>query len=148
MTNWTDRFFKLAKEVATWSKDPDCKVGVVIVSPDRRLFTPGYNGFPIGIADNKNRLTTKSVKSKYMVHAELNAILNARRDLTGWILFSTKTPCLDCARAIIQAGIKSVWCPEIDANSSWCEENNEALGLLKEAHIDTFLIPEDDFESV
>lgn len=138
MTNWINRFLALAKEVSTWSKDPDCKVGVVIVSPDRRLFTAGYNGFPAGIADRKNRLTTKSVKNYYMVHAEVNAIINARRDLTGWVLFSTKPPCIDCAKAIIQAGIVEVWCPVLDETSSWYEENRVALDILKEAQIQTY----------
>ena len=72
MTNWVERFHSLAKEVATWSKDPDCQVGAVVVSPDRRLFTAGYNGFPAGIQDKKNRLSTKSVKNYYTVHAEIN----------------------------------------------------------------------------
>lgn len=146
MTDWTNRFIRLAKEAAAWSKDPDCKVGVVIVSPDRRLFTLGYNGFPAGIADMQNRLTTKTVKLKYTVHAEVNAIINARRDLTGWVLYSTKPPCLDCAKAIIQAGISTVWCPSVDIMSSWSTENMEALDLLKEAQIQPFLTPQDDFD--
>lgn len=139
MTDWVARFFSLAKEVSTWSKDPDCKVGVVIVSPDRRLFTAGYNGFPAGIADKNNRLSCKSVKNMYTVHAEVNAIVNARRDLTDWILFATKPPCLDCAKAITQAGITTVWCPELVQDSSWYEENLTALDLLKEAQIRVYL---------
>lgn len=145
MTDWTSRFFNLAKEVATWSKDPDCKVGVVIVSPDRRLFTSGYNGFPVGIEDKRNRLLTKSVKLKYTVHAEVNAIINARRDLTGWIMYSTKPPCLDCAKAMIQAGISSLWCPAVDVESTWFNENMEALALLKEAQIQAFVIRDEIF---
>lgn len=141
MTDWVGRFLDLAKSVATWSKDPSCKVGVVIVSPDRRLFTAGYNGFPAGIEDKKNRLTTKSVKNNYMVHAEINAIVNARRNLMGWTLFSTKPPCLNCAKAIIQAGITAVNCPELTETSSWHEDNMMALGLLQEANISVHFIP-------
>lgn len=148
MTDWVSRFFKLAKEVSTWSKDPDCKVGVVIVSPDRRLFTVGYNGFASGIADRPERLVHKELKLKLTVHAEVNAILNARRDLTGWILFSTKPPCIDCANAIIQAGVATVWCPELQQGSSWNRENNEALSLLKEAQIRPNLIRLEHFEMI
>ena len=138
MTNWVERFHSLAKEVATWSKDPDCQVGAVVVSPDRRLFTAGYNGFPAGIQDKKNRLSTKSVKNYYTVHAEINAIVNSRRDLTGWCMFVTKPPCLDCAKAIIQAGIAEVHCPELNPDSSWYEENKMALDLLNEAQIQAY----------
>ena len=140
MPKWIARFLSLANEVATWSKDPDCKVGVVIVSPDKRLMTTGYNGFPAGVRDKKNRLSTKTVKNYFMVHAEVNAIVNARRDLTGWTLYSTKPPCLNCAKVIIQAGITAVYCPAIDENSSWKQENTMALDLLKEAQIQAFLV--------
>ena len=140
MPKWITRFFSLAEEVATWSKDPDCKVGVVIVSPDKRLMTTGYNGFPAGIRDKRNRLTCKAVKNYFMVHAEVNAIVNARRDLTGWSLYSTKPPCLACVKAIIQAGIAAVYCPAIEETSSWKEENKMAMEMLKEAQIQAFLI--------
>lgn len=148
MTDWVSRFFKLAKEVSTWSKDPDCKVGVVIVSPDRRLFTTGYNGFPIGVADSEARLSNKRVKLDLTVHAEVNAILNARRDLSGWILFSTKPVCVGCAKAIIQAGIATVWCPELAPESSWFRENMEAIELLNEAQIQSYFIRMDSFETI
>jgi len=134
VNKWDSRFFDLAKEVATWSKDPDCKVGAVIVSPDRRLFTVGYNGFPIGIADD-GRLTDKHVKNCYTVHAEINAILSAHRDLTGWTIYSTKPPCIACAAAVIQAGIVAVRCPPLDRASTWFDQNFLALDLLQEANI-------------
>lgn len=139
MNKWDSRFFNLAKEVATWSKDPDCKVGVLIVSTDRRLFTSGYNGLPQGVKDDK-RLTVKHTKNCLTVHAELNAILNARRDLTGWTLYATKPPCVECAKAIIQAGIVNVYCPSIDVDSDWANQNILALNLFKEAKIGVKLI--------
>jgi len=134
MDKWTKRFMALAEEAASWSKDPDCQVGAVIVSPDKRLFTVGYNGFPTGIYDGYSMMD-KDKKLELTVHAEVNAIVNARRDLTGWSMYCTKAPCSDCAKAMIQAGIAMVYCPEPKINSSWYEENIQALGLLNAAGI-------------
>jgi len=134
MDKWTKRFMALAQEAASWSKDPDCKVGAVIVSTDKRLFTVGYNGFPTGIYDGYTMMD-KDKKLALTVHAEVNAIVNARRDLTGWTMYCTKAPCLDCAKAMIQAGITTAHCPEPKISSSWYEENMQALGLLNAAGI-------------
>jgi len=133
---WDIRFLRLAyREVAQWSKDPDEKVGCVVVSPDRRQVTFGYNGFPIGVADSRERLDDKETKNQLSVHAELNAILNARRDLTGWTLYVTKAPCVDCAIAIIQAGITRVVCSGIDPSSRWASNQQEARKILMEAGV-------------
>ncbi len=134
MDKWTTRFMRLAEEAASWSKDPDCKVGAVIVSPDKRLFTMGYNGFPTGIYDGYTMMD-KDRKLALTVHAEVNAIVNARRDLTGWSMYCTKAPCMDCAKVMIQAGISTAYCPEPETASSWYEENMQALGLLNAAGI-------------
>lgn len=135
MNKWDQRFYSLAKEAETWSKDPKCKVGAALVSPDRREFAFGYNGLPAGLKDSEVRLGTSSLKLKLTVHAEVNAILNARRDLTGWVMYCTKAPCIDCALAIIQAGVAELHCPIVKNGSSWYDENYEALSLLAEAGI-------------
>lgn len=133
---WDKRFARLAKnEVALWSKDPDEKVGCVIVSPDRRRMTMGYNGFPKGIADTDERLKNKELKNLFSVHAELNAILNSRTDLTDWTLYVTKAPCTNCAWAIIQAGISRVVMEFIKKESRWCENQTEAMRCLQEAGV-------------
>lgn len=134
MDKWTSRFMRLANEAASWSKDPDCKVGAVVVSPDRRLMSMGYNGFPAPVFDNYTVLVPGQ-KLELTVHAEVNAILNSRRDLTGWSMYCTKTPCLSCAKAILQAGIVGVYCPAPDKESSWYTENMKALDLLNSAGI-------------
>ena len=86
MRKWDKRFLRIAKnEIASWSKDPNEQVGCVIVSPDRRQFSPGYNGFPTWIKDSEERLKDKELKNALSVHAELNAILNSRTDLTRLI---------------------------------------------------------------
>lgn len=89
--SWDERFMRIAVEVSSWSKDPDTKVGTVIISKDGRKISWGYNGFPKGIADD-SRLNDRGLKRKLMVHAELNALSNADFSLTGSALYSTMYP--------------------------------------------------------
>ena len=141
VTKWDLRFLRVAQhEVAGWSKDPDEQVGAIVVSPDRRRSTPGYNGFPAGIEDAPHKLCSSQLKNDLTVHAELNAILNARTDLSGWTLYCTKAPCLDCAKAIIQAGIVRVVCPVVDTGSRWAHNQGRAASLLREASVEACYI--------
>jgi len=132
---WHNRFFRLAVEASAWSKDPECKVGAVLVSPDMRMFSVGYNGFPKGIHDYPRRLANPDVKLALTIHAEANAILNAKQDLAGWSMYVTKPPCLSCALMIVQAGISLVYCPKPLASSSWYKNNFSALSALREADV-------------
>ena len=135
MDKWDRRFYRMAMEVATWSKDPDERVGCVLVSPDRRRQSCGYNGLPAGVEDTARRLTDSELKNRLSIHAELNAILNARTDLTGWTLYVTKSPCLGCAGAAVQAGIKRVVCRPLYTGSKWCPSQVQAQELLLEAGV-------------
>ena len=77
---WDSHFVHLALAIAAdMSKDPDTKVGAVIVGPDREIRSTGFNGLSRGITDTHERLTNKELKRELMVHAEINAILNAAR---------------------------------------------------------------------
>ena len=135
ITKWQLRYIRLAYEVATWSKDPDCAVGAVLVSPDGCQVSHGYNGFPRGISDRAERLLNKQIKNAMMVHAEVNAILNCHADTRGWALYCTKAPCHHCAGAIIQAGITSVVFPELNPDSSWRTSGLLAISMFAEAGI-------------
>lgn len=144
---WHCRFMRLAKsQVSEWSKDPDKKVGCVIVSPDRRQMTFGYNGFPTGVEDSRDRLDDHEVKNALSVHAELNAILNARTNLTGWTLYCTEHPCHECAKSIIQAGIVHVVCPPINEASRWAENQRWAKMTLLEAGVSGSYLAREKFE--
>ena len=96
------------------SKDPKTKVGSCIVDPDGVILSTGYNGFPTGISDtfgnwSKEPDTFGAIKHDYVVHSEINAILNASgKSLKGATIYTTLFPCKECAKAIIQAGIKKV----------------------------------------
>ena len=93
------------------SKDPNTQVGACIVGEDKRIISTGYNGFPRGCSDDDFPWDREGEETKYpfVVHAELNAILNAGgRNVNGATLYVGLFPCNECAKAIIQAGIKEV----------------------------------------
>ena len=113
--SWDEYFMGVAKLTAERSKDPNSQVGACIVSADHRILSMGYNGFPMGCPDDEYPWDREgdelSVKYTYVTHAELNAILNFRggtATLAGATLYVTLFPCNECAKAIIQTGIKQV----------------------------------------
>lgn len=112
-TKWTKRYLCLAKEISTWSKDPSRKIGAVAVSDKGQVLATGYNGFPRGVEDSVERYENKELKSKYVVHAEMNCIYNATYNgisLDGSSLYVFGLPpCSECAKGIIQVGIKEVF---------------------------------------
>lgn len=108
LTKWAERFLSLAEHIATWSKDPSTKVGVVIVDHELRIISTGYNGFPRGVNDDDDRLANRDTRLKMTCHSERNAILFARRDLHGCTIYTTFAPCSACAGMIIQSGITTV----------------------------------------
>ena len=94
---WKQRFLRLAIEVSSWSKDPKGGVGAVLVDQRKRVIGLGFNGFPDRIADREDLLTDKAAKLPRMIHAEMNAVLNATRSVQGAAMFTTLTPCAECA---------------------------------------------------
>jgi dCMP deaminase len=128
---WHQRMFDLAKMAASWSKDPNSKVGAVVVEPRFRNFAIGYNGLPTGLVDTPDRILNKSL----MLHAEINAVYKASGSVKGWYIFSTKAPCVSCALHLIQLGISAVHCPSPEESSKWYESNLQAISLLTEANI-------------
>ena len=108
---WDEYFMGVAKLAARRSKDPNTQVGACIVSPDNIIISTGYNGLPNGCSDDEYPWDRegRDTKYPYVVHAELNAILNANgRDLRGSRLYVALFPCNECAKAIIQAGVLEV----------------------------------------
>ena len=110
---WEEYFMAVAKLSANRSKDPSTQVGACIVSDDKKILSLGYNGMPIGMNDENAPWDRDgeylNTKYPYVCHSELNAILNARGiNLTGTTLYVTLFPCNECAKAIIQSGIKKV----------------------------------------
>ena len=109
--SWDEYFMGVALLSAQRSKDPNTQVGACIVSSDNKILSMGYNGFPIGCSDDEfpwNR-EGDDTKYPYVVHAELNTILNATgRNLRRARIYVSLFPCNECTKAIIQSGIKEV----------------------------------------
>lgn len=112
--SWDEYFMGVAMLAAQRSKDPSTQVGACIVSPDNKILSIGYNGLPIGCSDEdfpweKDDETPDHCKYYYSTHSELNAILNYRGgSLEGSKIYVTLFPCNECAKAIIQSGIKTL----------------------------------------
>lgn len=114
--NWDEYFMGIALLSAQRSKDPKTQVGACIVSEDNRILSIGYNGFPNGINDHEYPWNSESPenypeckKDWYVVHSELNAILNYKGEsLKGTKIYVTLFPCNECAKAIIQSGINKI----------------------------------------
>ena len=111
--SWDEYFMGVAILASKRSKDPSTQVGACIIDGEKRIISTGYNGFPQGCSDDEfpwNRDESKGeTKYDFVVHAELNAILNASgKSLSGSTLYVGLFPCHECAKAIIQAGIKDV----------------------------------------
>ncbi len=111
--SWDAYFMGLAILSSKRSKDPNTQVGACIVNDENRIVSVGYNGAPNGINDDTDMKWDrdgdfKDTKYAYVCHSELNAILNSKADLKGCTLYVTLFPCNECAKAIIQAGIKKI----------------------------------------
>ena len=119
--SWDSYFMGIAKLVRERSEDPCCKVGACIVK-DNKIISTGYNGMPSRSEHGIYPWTkgdTDPTKNKYfyVVHAELNAILNSEKSLKGATLYVTKFPCNECAKAIIQSGIKHIFYMRVKADT-------------------------------
>lgn len=135
---WIRRYLHLAKIVASWSKDPSTQVGAVIVGDKGQIISQGYNGFPRGVLDHKRRYDDRPTKYKYVVHAEMNAILNALYNgssVVGATLYVHALPvCNECAKAIIQSGIRRV-VMDTPINERWQESWEITRTMFHEAGI-------------
>lgn len=111
---WDEYFMGLAVLASMRSKDPNTQVGCCIVDDDNRVLSLGYNGFPCGCSDDefpwdREGSSSYNTKYNYVCHAELNAILNYKgTSLKGAKLYVSQFPCNECAKAIIQSGIKTI----------------------------------------
>jgi dCMP deaminase len=110
--SWDEYFMGIALLSAKRSKDPNTQVGACIVDRDNKIVGIGYNGFPIGCSDDNlpwaREGDVNETKYPYVVHAEANAILNSTKDIHGARIYVDLFPCNECAKLIIQSGIKEV----------------------------------------
>ena len=136
---WDQRFLKLAEEVASWSKDPSRKIGAVAVGAKGQVLAQGFNGFPRGIDDSEERYNDRERKYELVVHAEMNVIYNATYNgvsLDGATLYVTGLPvCSECAKGIVQVGIKRVIMRDMEIPDSWQESWRKTQEMFNETGI-------------
>jgi dCMP deaminase len=146
---WDKHFLEMAVKHSGMSKDPNTKVGAVIVGPDREVRAVGFNGFPRGVEDTPERLNDRELKLDLIVHAEMNAILAASMvgvPLKGCSLYLAATdksgeiwggePCCRCVVGIIQTGIREIvsYAPK-NGPTKWASSLLLSRGLIKEVGI-------------
>lgn len=139
MSDWHNRWMDTARLISSWSKDRSRKCGAVIVDGRQNQLSSGWNGFPRGIRDDVEARHERPAKYTWTEHAERNAIYNAAAAgtrLLGATMYVTWFPCSDCARAIIQSGIKRLVCIKFDvADPKWGADFLVAKEMLEEAEI-------------
>lgn len=124
--SWDELFVRMARLVALKSKDPSTQTGCVIMR-DMRVLSVGYNGFPIGVDDDRDRYANRELKLKLIAHCDGNAIFSAARagiSLLGSVMYLTGPPCNECLKMIIQAGIVEVVWPK--QNKFWDDPETKA----------------------
>ena len=142
---WDLRMLDKASFVSKWSKDPSTRCGAVIVRDINVTVQEGYNGYPFGV-DDDGTLHVREEKYPRIIHAEVNAILLARRDVSGCSLYVYPLPpCARCAGVIIQAGISrviSVIPQDEERAKRWETENEIAMDMFQKAGVEFAAYPE------
>lgn len=154
MADWIKRHLSTAKHYASFSKDRT-QCGCIAVSADNRVLCEGWNGFPRGVADTKERLENRDVKLELVVHSEQNCIYNAA--YSGIVLKGSKffvhAPihvCNDCAKGIIQVGATDVFMTldQTRLSDIWVEKWKTSSLLFKEARVRYVVYDMNDFDKV
>lgn len=131
---WWDRYFLgMAKHVSTASKDPSCQVGAILVRYDRKVIATGYNGFPYPIADD-DRLNNRETKLQLIVHAEMNALLQAGEkaaecELYVYPSFALPPICENCCKHAIQAGVYGIVGFNADPNNPRAQRWKDSIAV-------------------
>ena len=140
--DWKDYFLNIAEQVKLKSKDESTKIGAVIVGEDNEVLSTGYNSFPRGMDDSLKERQERPEKYLWFEHAERNAIYNAARIgiplKNSKIYLTSGLPCMDCARGIVNSGIKEVYCKEICTTKNkekWDESQKKSYQLLSECGV-------------
>lgn len=144
-TSWHKKYLLLAKHISSWSKDPSTKVGAVAIGGVGQILATGYNGFPRNIADHQERLNNRDQKYKYVVHAEMNCIYNATHNgisLKDSVLYVYGLPvCSECAKGVIQTGIKMVVMPEFkNTPEKWLNSFEKTRMVFNESGVNLLIV--------
>ena len=146
--DWHLRYLEIAAAVSLWSKDPSSQIGAIAVGEKGQVLSQGYNGFPRGIKDTKKRLENREEKYKYIVHAEQNVIYNATYNgvsLDGSTLYVSGLPvCQECAKGVIQVGIKHVVMFDREYPEKWMKSFYNTSKMFDEAGVTYTFVKENE----
>jgi dCMP deaminase len=140
--NWQEYFRNIVHQVKLKSKDERTQIGALIVGVDNEIVSTGYNSFPRGIVDSRPERQERPEKYYWFEHAERNAIYNAARigvSTKGCTMYLTcGIPCADCARGIINAGIKTIYCERSGGavGDKWSESAIRSMKMFNEAGVE------------
>ena len=132
--NWDEYYLEICRVVGRRSKDPNTQLGCIIVGPAHEIRSTGYNSFPRGIRDDVPERSVRPAKYLWIEHAERNAICNAARAGTATdrcTIYVEIMPCMDCARAIVQAGIVEVIVSAERMKAYSSDYYNEHFGMVE-----------------
>ena len=140
---WHDRWFELIEVVSNWSYDPSTKVGALVLPKNSDVPILGWNGFPRKVKDLPERYNDRKIKYELVVHAEMNAILNATRNgvnINEGTLYVSFIPCSNCAKAIAQTGINKIYYKPSPQEflDRWKDSINISKMIFNESNIKTF----------
>ncbi len=139
--NWVSYYRQLANTVKLKSKDKYTQIGAVIVGKDGEIVSTGYNSFPRGLDDGLDYRQDRPEKYYWFEHAERNAIYNAARigvSTKGTTMYlSCGLPCADCARGIINSGVKRIFCEKVDVTKGelWKESQERSWDMFMETGV-------------
>lgn len=139
---WDNRFLRLAEEVSSWSKDPSTKCGAILVDSRNRIIATGYNGFPEGMDDDPALYEDREYKYHTIIHAEMNAL----HEMPGWISDCTMyiyplPPCNECAKHIIQKGIRRIVTVDNLNHPRFGTSNDIALKMFRSVGVQVDIYP-------
>lgn len=135
---WDLRFLNLAQHIAEWSKDPSTKVGAIIASPDNKVISMGFNGFPQSMSDSAECLNNREEKYSRVIHAEMNALIFSGKDVTGCTLYTSLFSCDRCFVHLAQSGIRRFVSPEpsMEHLARWADSFDRVKKYAKEMDLE------------
>jgi dCMP deaminase len=141
--DWDEYFIELCEKIKEKSKDNSTKIGAIVIGDDKQIVSTGYNSFPRGINDDLEERQERPEKYHWFSHAETNTIINAALNgvstKNGTMYMSCGVPCTDCARNIINAGIKEIVCRKdqvvMNNPGKWEEIGKRSLIMFNEAGV-------------
>ncbi len=139
---------KIAETVAIKSKDPSSKMGCVIVDENKRVVSLGFNGLPQGADESKLTLKERPMKYYFAIHSEMNAVIFARRDLTGCTIYNKVATCENCLKYCLQAGIKRFVYEELRVHSYSTDPKHSMTNIETDEAIVRLLASMPDVETL